>query len=111
MQFPLADRISASSTASRVYAVKTAQFGDGYEEVRPSDINFVREEWSIKWSSLSLDEYQQLMSVLDSGGGHTKYTWTPHGEAAPKTYRVSGKVQTSSNGKLIDVVAAIKRVY
>jgi phage-related protein len=57
--------------------VRTAQFGDGYEQRVPDGINTSTEVWSLQFSFLSDADADDIMEFLDTAGGAAAFDWTP----------------------------------
>jgi len=60
--------------------VKTARFGDGYEQRIQFGINQNPKEWSMVWNNISESESDTIENFLNARGGVESFDWTPPDE-------------------------------
>lgn len=67
-----------SPSAAVTFSVRTAKFGDGYEQASPDGINNKISEWSVTYvGHRILDGLADIESFLDRHAGATSFLWTP----------------------------------
>lgn len=85
---PLTDKLAADIGKRTNLSVKTASFGDGYEQRAASGLNSQRDVWDIRWIPLKSADAATVLAALDAVGGFDYLTWTPYGEAVQKRFVV-----------------------
>lgn len=110
---PFTDRISQGSTRTRTNRVRTAQFGDGYQQDAPDGINNLIDTWSISIENLNNAERATFWSVMDAVGSWDYLTWTPFGETTSKRFKVTpdGVQEQPVSGDLWSVSFTLKQVF
>jgi phage-related protein len=99
MELPLQTKIARSSDKTYKFATVTAKFGEGYEESRPSGINYFAEDLTINWVGLTQAEKISLEVSITSGGSWQIYTYMPCFDIVPKTFRITkGTFKTNHTG-------------
>lgn len=63
--------------------IRTAQFGDGYQQRVGDGINTVARSWALKFTRLTAD-IDAIEAFLDARGGLESFTWTPPSGAIGK---------------------------
>ena len=81
------DRISQSSQHMKKYNLLRSQFGDGYEQVAPSGVNYIRNDWQIVYENMTLTERNALIAFIDVAI-LTPFQWTAPGAAASANFRI-----------------------
>lgn len=83
--FPLATVGSPTSewTSDEAPRVKSAKFGDGYEQTVVDGLNALERQWNVTWEPLTLANKNTFVSYLRGKMGSTPFLWTPPGEASP----------------------------
>ncbi|PTL88866.1 phage tail protein [Halomonas litopenaei] len=77
---------SYSPGVSPAFSVDTVQFGDGYQQRRPTGLNSVRETWNVSFNNLSQDDYELVYGFLKSRQGVHAFLWQPPWEYAAKRW-------------------------
>jgi len=104
--------ISQSSTKTRAHRILSAQFGDGYRQTAPDGINNRIDTWSINYENLSTADRDTLWVFLDLVGAFDTFTWQAFGDAATKTWRITGDISESYNsGGIYSVSFRAEQVY
>jgi len=70
----------------QTYNVKRTQFGDGYSQRSSTQINPVRQQWTLVWSNVTRAEAQQLKDFFDGLKGTGTFDWVPEGSTASKKF-------------------------
>jgi phage-related protein len=63
--------------------VLKSNFGDGYSQRVADGINITPDSWTVEFRSTSTN-IGTIVTVLESKGGHTNFTWTPPGGSEQK---------------------------
>ena len=69
---------------SREPRIRSARFGDGYEQRAASGINADLATWNLSFSGRSDSEASAILAFLVARGGHESFDWTPPGGSATK---------------------------
>jgi phage-related protein len=74
--------VEANNTGTKEYLVRTASYGDGYQQSSGEGINSSRKTWSISFSGRK-SKVDEVRSFLDERAGYKSFAWTdPNGETA-----------------------------
>lgn len=66
--------VQANDTGSKEYLTRTAQFGDGYEQVSGDGINSSKETWAITFSG-KIEKVKEVEDFLDERQGYKSFAW------------------------------------
>lgn len=91
--------------------VRTATFGDGYEQRVGDGINTAMDKWTLTFAARTDDETSQILSFLNSRGGFDAFNWTPPTEASPIVVVCREWNKTLDRNNLNTVTATFERVY
>lgn len=115
---PLQDHISEQSTIDITYSTLSAQFGDGYEQTAANGINNKQKNWQVTYYALDETKFNQVMTFVDSVGGHLPFYATPRGEVqqtwrvVPNSVKVSHVAVSNIDGKVWrGLQMTLKRAY
>ena len=110
---PLPTKISQASQSQVKFRVLSAQFGNGYEQVKPDGINNAYSEWSVVWESVTQTERDTITSTLYAAGASEIIAWTPPGFALPAKFRMTadGFTQTYKAGNVYTISCSLKQVF
>lgn len=86
------------------HRVRTAQFGDGYEQSVSDGINTRVQSWELEFVGETRAMMQAICAFLDARGGHESFTWTPPGGTAG--YYVVREYQVTPHGSGLYTIAA-----
>lgn len=93
-------------------AIKSASFGDGYEQRAASGLNSQRDVWDIRWIPLDSANANAVTAALDAVGGVDYLTWTPYGESEQKRFVVMPESrQVSWVAGLYRISCQIRQVF
>jgi phage-related protein len=109
---PLQNKISQESSLGAQFRTKISQFGDGYSQRTPDGINNKIDTWNISWKHISSIEKNNIVTILNSVGGHDVLTWTPIDETVEKKFIISeGYSISTSGGDVYSVSTTLKQVF
>lgn len=98
------------ATLDRSPKVKTAKFGDGYEQRVADGINNNPRNWPLTFSARTNTEAGQIMTFLDARAGVEAFDWTdPDGVAGKFVCRKYSK--TLSKYGINNVSATFEQVF
>ena len=66
--------------------LRTAGFGDGYEQRVRDGINHNPQKWNISFTKRSGTDIGAVYDFLTARGGVEAFLWTPRGEATPRVF-------------------------
>ena len=78
--------LSYGIALTQKYAVKRTKFGDGYSQRSTTQINTVRQQWSLVWTNVTKAEAQTLKDFFDGLAGTGTFDWVPEGSATSKKF-------------------------
>lgn len=61
--------------------VRTAQFGDGYQQRVPDGINTRQDVWNLNFSVRTDTETASILAFLEARAGSEAFDWTPPNES------------------------------
>lgn len=70
--------------------VSQAQFGDGYEQVRPAGINYQRRQYDVTTPPLTQTQYDTLHDFLAVRLNLTPFLWTAPGDTTQRQWKCTG---------------------
>lgn len=68
---------SEGATLSETPRLKTASFGDGYEQRAPAGINFVRQAWDIPFNGVDDAVADDMVAFLRQQAGYLPFNYVP----------------------------------
>lgn len=90
--------------------VRSAKFGDGYEQTMPDGINAISGVYSPTWEPLTTAQKDTIVNFLRARGGSQPFYWTP-----PLGAQLKFKCQTWKVSKLAgpywSVTVTLKQVF
>lgn len=92
---PHQDYIAENCEMSISYSTLISQFGDGYAQTAADGINNKQVTWGVAYTALDPTLFDEVMSFIDSVGGHVVFLATPRGEAEQKWRIVPDSVKVS----------------
>ena len=106
--FPTNIEIPSSIDYSDTYRTLTAKFGDGYEQFSPDGINTKETTYTLKWTILSLSDYNTLVAYLDTQTPSVAFNWTDPNTQTVKVVRFLQDSFSASRDPNIWVNVSIK---
>lgn len=100
-------RLSAS--ASTKFSVRTAQFGDGYQQVSANGLNPRTQEWSVEFTG-SASYIAAIKNFLDGHKGYQAFQWAPPLEPIG-LFRCDEYAPTALGNEIYNLAATFKTAY
>lgn len=106
------DRISQRSQHMKNYNLLSSQFGDGYEQVAPSGMNYIRNDWQIVYENMTLTERNALIAFVDNAVINP-FQWTAPGSVTSANFRITPDsfAETMQSGNLYTISFKAKQVF
>lgn len=90
--------------------VRTAKYGDGYEQRQANGINNMPKTWSLRFSVRTDSEIAPIASFLEAQAGVSAFTWTdPFGNTGRYVCRSWSREKTRYN--INSISATFEQVY
>jgi phage-related protein len=91
--------------------VRTAKFGDGYEQRVADGINTAMDRWQLTFAVRDDLEANDILAFLAARGGFEAFNWTPPGETLPISVVCREWNRTFDRHDQNTVTATFERVY
>lgn len=91
--------------------VRTAKFGDGYEQRVGDGINTGTDRWSLTFAARTDSETSSITGFLSSRNGIEAFNWTPPTEGSAIVVVCREWNKTIDRNNLNTVTATFERVY
>lgn len=93
------------------FRVRTAKFGDGYEQVIGDGLNIRTEKWPLKFDRAQAD-IVPIKAFLDAHPGYISFWWTPPGPAAAQgLYRCTGYTIAPRSGLQVTLACRFEQAF
>ena len=77
---------SYGAAASNEPRIKTAKFGDGYEQRSADGLNANPENWTLSFTNRDVAEIDAIDAFLDARGAVEYFLWTPPRQSTAKKF-------------------------
>ena len=101
---------SADPQASIKFAVRTASFGDGYEQTVKSGLNSKKSEWPLSFWVRGA-EAVEIIGFLDRHAGAKSFYWQPPLAPAPLLFKVDEYNHSPGQGDNHTITATFKQSF
>lgn len=91
--------------------VRTARFGDGYEQRTTFSLNQNPKEWSMQWVNLSETDADTIENFLNARAGVESFDWTPPDEASSYKWVCQQWSKTITNHLICTINATFRQVF
>jgi len=109
---PETDRISQSSSLSIKNRARKTQFANGYSQRQADGINSRVEVWTVLWENITETEKDNIVTELDTVGGHDYLYWQFQGVGAIKKFIVTdGYTISTLSGDIYSISTTIEQVF
>lgn len=92
-------------------SVRTAKFGDGYEQRMTFGMNQNAKEWSMQWVNLAETDADTIEAFLNARGGVESFDWTPPDEATSYKWICPNWEKTITNCNICTINATFRQVF
>lgn len=100
-----------NASADRQPRVRTARFGDGYEQRQGDGLNTLPEIWTLTFNNRATSEIDAIETFLRLEGGVTTFDWTPPRSAVPGKYICRRWQRSPVSGALDSLSATFEQVF
>lgn len=73
---------SAGATQQREPRIRSAKFGDGYEQRAPDGINFMPQVWEVPFDGVDNAIADEMVAFLEAQKGYIAFNYVPLGQTA-----------------------------
>ena len=91
--------------------VRTAKFGDGYEQRQADGINTKPQSWSLTFANRSNTDAAAIMTFLDARGGVEAFDWVPPDSAGTVKAICREWQKTMNRFNLNTITATFEQVF
>jgi phage-related protein len=91
--------------------VRTARFGDGYEQRVTLGIQQNPKEWSMQWVNLSETNADTIEDFLNARAGVESFDWTPPDETTSYKWVCQQWSKTITNYEICTINATFRQVF
>ncbi len=74
--------------------IRQTQFGDGYSQRSQDGINYMSDSWELTFNNRTYTDISAMITILETKGGVTAFTWTPPGSTEIKVICSDWSVDT-----------------
>ncbi len=92
-------------------AVKTVQFGDGYEQRVVYGINQDAKLWQLVWRNIPKTDADTISTFLEARAGKESFNWTPPGSSTSYKWICSGWTKSVPYNNRITFQASFRQVF
>jgi len=102
-----------SSQLKTAQRVRTASFGDGYEQRVADGINTQPEVWQLTFTNVDTATADAIEAQLKGYAGVTAFTWTPPGRSQIKVVcdPQNGIIHTYSTANMATITCVFRQVF
>lgn len=91
--------------------VRTARFGDGYEQRVVFGLNQSPKEWTLEWSNRTNADIALIEAFFESLDGAGSFTWTPPDDASSYKFVVSSWNTQFNYAGIATLSATFRQVF
>jgi phage-related protein len=103
--------VPQSASLAQKPRVKSAAFGDGYEQRTAFGLNSNPQKWSLGFVFASAAAYQACIAFLVGLNGVTAFDWTPRGESVVRRYKCAEWSAAEEAGGIWRLSASFEQDY
>jgi phage-related protein len=92
-------------------AVRSVQFGDGYQQRITFGLNQIPKEWDLTWTAKTTADADAIEAFFDARGGQESFDWAPLDDATPYKWVVASWTRTFDYANISTINATFREVF
>ncbi len=102
-------RVTSQASIKHKFAVRSVQFGDGYEQRQPKFLRPKMQSWEVKLVGFK-PMIEEVKAFLDARRGVESFYWTPPGRLRLLVVAPDEYTETPEGGKVYSLTCTFKEV-